>query len=287
MEKRMEQNYLSAQEVVDTYIQTGVMKVNLPIGKMILLGLLSGMFIGIGGAGSTVLAHDIANVGVQRLMAGVVFPTGLMMIMLIGGELFTSNCLITMAIWDKKVHVLQMVKNLIIVLISNFVGILFIDILICFSGQLDFTNGKLGAYMISLAVRKIEITPFRAIVSGILCNILVCTAVLMVTASKDITGKLLAVWFPICLFVVSGYEHIIANMYYIPVGIMASLDPDYVELAKELYALTDAQIAKLGVVNAIVPSLMVTVGNFIGGCIIGRICYMTQRMHWKSKLADK
>lgn len=287
MEKTIEQNYLGPKEVVDTYIQIGVTKANLPIGKMVLLGLLSGMFIGIGGAGSTVLAHDIAHVGFQRLMAGLVFPVGLMMIMLMGGELFTSNCLITMAVWDKKVHALQMFKNLAIVLISNFVGILFIDILIIFSGQLEFTNGKLGAYMISLAVRKIEISPLRAVVSGVLCNILVCTAVLMVTASKDITGKLLAVWFPICLFVVSGYEHIIANMYYLPVGMMAALEPEYATLAKEIYGLTDAQIHGLTVGNALLPTFLVTVGNFLGGCIMGRIYYMTQRMHWKAKLADK
>ena len=211
----------------------------------------------------------------------------LMMIMLIGGELFTSNCLITMAVWDKKVHTLQMFKNLAIVFLSNLVGILFIDILIIFSGQLEFTGGKLGAYMISLAVRKIEISPLRAVVSGVLCNILVCTAVLMVTASKDITRKLLSVWFPICLFVVSGYEHIIANLYYLPVGMMAALEPEYATLAQELYGLTEAQINGLTVGNALLPTVLVTLGNFLGGCIIGRICYMTQRMHWKAKLADK
>ena len=147
----MEQNYNTPKEVIESNISTAVNKAALPFGKMILLGILAGIFIALGGAGSNVAVHDIANVGLQRTLAGVIFPAGLIMIVLVGGELFTGNCLMTMAAWDKKIKWNGMLRNLVVVFFSNLIGALVIVLLVSFSGQFDYTGGKLGAYTISVA----------------------------------------------------------------------------------------------------------------------------------------
>ncbi len=279
----MELNFNNPKEVVEANMKAGVGKANLPIGKMILLGILAGMFIALGGSGSNVAVYDIANVGLQRTLAGVIFPAGLMMIVLVGGELFTGNCLMSMAAWDKQIKWSRMVRNLVVVFFSNLVGALLVDVIVYFSGQFDYSAGKLGAYTISVAVKKIAISPYKAVFSGILCNVLVCVAILMAAAAKDVAGKILAIFFPIWLFVVSGYEHVVANMYYIPAGILASLNRDYVDRAKEIYSLTDTQLASLNVADALPSFVFVTIGNLIGGAlVVGGLCYLTQRKEWKS-----
>lgn len=274
----MEQNYNTPKEVIESNINTAVGKAALPFGKMILLGILAGIFIALGGAGSNVAVHDIANVGLQRTLAGVIFPAGLIMIVLVGGELFTGNCLMTMAAWDKKIKWSGMLRNLVVVFFSNLIGALVIVLLVSFSGQFDYTGGKLGAYTISVAAKKIALSPLRMVLSGILCNVLVCVAILMAAAAKDVAGKILAIFFPIWLFVASGFEHVVANMYYIPAGILAAMNPAYVETAKELYSLTDAQLASLNALDSLPGFFFVMLGNFIGGgLVIGGLCYLTQK----------
>lgn len=278
----MEQNFSSPKNVIEGTINAGIAKAAMPLGRMILLGILAGIFIALGGAGSNVAVHDIANVGLQRTLAGVIFPAGLMMIVLVGGELFTGNCMMTMAAWDKKIKWSQMLRNLVIVFFSNLIGALFIALLVYLSGQFDYTSGKLGAYTISVAVKKIALSPYRMVLSGILCNVLVCVAILMAGTAKEIAGKILAIFFPIWLFVVSGFEHVVANMYYIPAGILAAKNPAYVEQAKTLYSLTDAQLASLNVFNSLPSFFFVMLGNFIGGgLIIEGLCYLTQKKEWK------
>lgn len=278
----MEQNFNTPKSVIEGIINAGVGKAKLPLGRMLLLGILAGIFIALGGAGSNVAVHDIANVGLQRTLAGVIFPAGLMMIVLVGGELFTGNCMMTMAAWDKKIKWMQMLRNLAIVFFSNLIGALFVVLLVYLSGQFDYTSGKLGAYTINVAVKKIALSPYRMVLSGILCNVLVCVAILMAGAAKEVAGKVLAIFFPIWLFVVSGFEHVVANMYYIPAGILASKNPAYVEQAKELYSLTDAQLTTLNVPCSLPSFFFVMLGNFIGGgLIIGGLCYLTQKKEWK------
>lgn len=278
----MEQNFISPKNIIEGTIHAGIAKAAMPLGRMILLGILAGIFIALGGAGSNVAVHDIANVGLQRTLAGVIFPAGLMMIVLVGGELFTGNCMMTMAAWDKKIKWSQMLRNLVIVFFSNLIGALFIALLVYLSGQFDYTSGKLGAYTISVAVKKIALSPYRMVLSGILCNVLVCVAILMAGAAKEVAGKILAIFFPIWLFVVSGFEHVVANMYYIPAGILAAKNPAYVEQAKTLYSLTDTQLASLNVFNSLPSFFFVMLGNFIGGgLIIGGLCYLTQKKEWK------
>ena len=113
------------------------------------------------------------------------------------------------------------------------VGAVALAYLVYLSGQYNYTSGALGAFTIKVALGKVSLSFLPALISGILCNILVCAAVLMASTAKDIAGKSLAIFFPIMAFVVSGFEHCVANMYYIPAGIFASMNPDYVAKAKE------------------------------------------------------
>ncbi len=276
----MEKNYNSPAEVVEMNIKAGIDKANQPLLKMILLGIMSGAFVALGGAASSTAVHSIPNVGIDRLIIGLIFPVGLMLIIFMGGELFTGNCLLLMGVLDKRVSVKAFIRNLAVVYLSNLVGALLVDALICFSGNLNYTDGLLGAYAIKVAVSKVATTPLRGIASGILCNILVCAAVVLATSSRDIVGKIWAIFFPIMVFVVSGFEHCIANMFFIPIGMMASLNPAYVAKAQEAYGLTMEQIDGLTVWNSLGNFIPVTIGNVIGGMLFVALPLFLTHKKW-------
>lgn len=272
----------SPLEIVNNNIKSGVTKANLPLVKMILLGIMAGAFIALGGVASNVAVHNIENVGLARTLAGAIFPVGLMLVVFTGSELFTGNCLMLTALLDKKIKALQILRNLAVVYFSNLIGALIIDFLVFYSRQFNYSNGGLGAYTIKVALAKTTISPVTAIVSGILCNILVCLAIIMAGAAKDVTGKILAIFFPIWAFVICGFEHCVANMFYIPAGILAATNPSYVEAAGTLYSITPEQCASLTQLNGIESFLFVTIGNIIGGMIfVALICYMAHKKDWK------
>lgn len=262
------------KEIIEGNMNGAVTKANLKLSKMIALGIMAGMFIALGGATSSTAVHAIDNVGLARTLAGVIFPVGLLMIVLVGGELFTGNCLMVMSAIDKRIKVSQLIRNLVVVFLSNLAGSLIIDFLIFYSGNLDYSGGGLGAYTIKIALSKATISPAKAIASGILCNILVCIAILMGAAAKDIAGKVLAIWFPIFAFVIGGFEHIVANMFYIPTGMLAATNPAYVAKAEELYGITREQLNQLNLSGLLHNFIPVTIGNILGGMVfIGCILY--------------
>lgn len=269
----MDNNFNSPDQVILGNIKTGVVKAERSIPQMILLGIMAGAFIALGGATSNVAVHGIADVGLSRALAGAIFPVGLMLIVFVGGELFTGNCLISMAVLDKKTSIGKMIQNLVIVYFSNLVGALIIDFLIFFSGELNYSGGGLGAYTIKVALAKVSISPLAGVTSGILCNMLVCLAILAAGAAKDIAGKVWAIFFPIWAFVIGGFEHCVANMFYIPAGMLAASNPDYVAKAGELYGITAEQCAGLTVVNSLNNFIPVTIGNIIGGAIFIGLMY--------------
>lgn len=269
----MKKNFLSPSEVAEAIIKSGEYKANLNIGKMILLGIMAGAFIAFGGAASNVSMHGIADIGIAKTVAGVVFPVGLMLVVFTASELFTGNCLMIMAFLDKKIKGIKVLKNLVVVYFSNLLGALILDTLIYFSGQLDMTGGTLGAYAIKIAVAKTTINPATAIVSGILCNILVCLAIVLATSATDVIGKIFGIFFPIMAFVICCFEHCVANMFYLPIGIMSANNPIYVEKAQELYGLTAQQISAVASFNGVESLLFVTVGNVIGGFVLGIAFY--------------
>ncbi|EEA85706.1 formate/nitrite transporter family protein [Peptacetobacter hiranonis] len=260
-------------EVIEQNIQNGIKKTNLTTKKLILLGIAAGFFIGIGAEASSLAMHGISNVGLARTVAGAVFPIGLMLIVLLGGELFTGNCLISMAVYDKKAKLKGMIRNLTIVYISNFIGAALMAWMINNCGQLNFSDGGAGAFTIKVALGKVGIDPIQAIVSGILCNVLVCLAIFMAATAKDVAGKCIAIFFPIFVFVISGFEHCVANMYYIPAGIFAAHNPLYAAKATELYGITAEQLSGLNFGTMFSNLVPVTIGNIIGGMVFVGLLY--------------
>lgn len=269
-------NMSTPTQVVEGNIKTEVARVHMPIPRLILLGIMAGMFIAGGAAASSVAMHAVSNVGVARLLAGIIFPVGLMMIVLIGGELFTGDCLLILGILDKKYNTLSAIRVLAIVFFSNMIGAVAIAVLVFFSGQFDYTGGLLGAFTIKVALSKATLPFGTAFCSGILCNIFVCGGVLMATAAKDISGKVWACFFPIMAFVVSGYEHCVANMYYIPAGLLAMTNESYVQKAMETYGFTAEQLSQLNLKAFFIDSsIPVTLGNIVGGMLfVGAILYV-------------
>lgn len=259
-------------------------KTELPLGRMILLGIFAGMFIAGGASASSLAMHAISNVGLARLVAGTIFPVGLMMIVLVGGELFTGDCLMIMGCVHGKFSVSKMVKVLTVVYLSNLVGSLIFAGLVYASGQYNYTNGMLGAFTIKVALGKVNLSFGVAVASGLLCNIFVCMAVLMATAARDISGKIWGIFFPILTFIVSGYEHCVANMYYIPAGIFAKASSTYASLAMESYGYTTLQLDSLNWANFVVKNLIpVTIGNILGGMVfVGLPLYLIHRQKLKA-----
>lgn len=254
-------------------------KTELPLSRMILLGIFAGMFIACGASASSVAMHAISNVGLARLVAGCIFPVGLMMIVFIGGELFTGDCLMIMGCAHGKFTLRDMVRVLAIVFVSNFIGAAGFAAMVSGSGQYQYTGGLLGAFTIKVALGKVNLPFFSAFLSGILCNIFVCAAVLMAAAAKDIGGKVWAIFFPIMAFVVSGYEHCVANMYYIPAGIFAASNETYRQAAETAYGYTTAQLEALNWTNFLIRNLLpVTLGNIVGGMVfVGIPLYLIHR----------
>ena len=257
-------------QVSDATVKSGIMKAGLPLGKMIILSILAGAFIAFGAEASSVAAHNIGNVGLQRLVTGVVFPVGLIMIVMGSGELFTGNSLMVEALLSKEIGWKGLLRNWGIVWLGNLVGSLIIVVLCACTTQWGMSGDVLGAFTIKVAYGKAGMGVGKAFCAGILCNILVCMAVLLATAAKDIPGKMLGVFVPICAFVLSGFEHSVANMFYIPAGMVAAANPAYVAKAAELYGYSAAQIAQTldvaGLLHNLIP---VTLGNVVGGVAVG------------------
>ena len=266
----MENNYYVPAQIIENNLKGAVGKANLKLYKMSMMGFFAGMFIAIGAEGSNLAVHTVDNFGLAKTLAGCIFPVGLMMLSIIGAELFTGNCMMITAVIDGRIKLVQMLKNWVIVYLSNMLGSVVTAALIYGSGQFDNSAGGLGAYTIKVAMGKTGLDFCNAFMSGIMCNVLVCIAVLMSSSAKDIIGKLFACFFPIMVFVVSGFEHCVANMYYIPAGLMAASNSKYVDKACELYGYTAQQISdQLTVGHFFSKNLLpVTLGNIIGGGLI-------------------
>ena len=244
-------------------------KSKLPVVKMFLLGILAGAFIAFGAEASSLAAHNVTQVGIQRLIMGCVFPVGLIMVVLLGTELFTGNCMMVAAVADKRVKFAMLLRNWIVVYLGNLVGAALIVLLVSATGQLGYSSNGLAVLTIKIAAAKTGLSFGAALAGGILCNVLVCVAVLLAMASNSIIGKIMGIWIPIMAFVLSGFEHSVANMYYIPAGIFASMNPAYAAAAQEA-GVNMANLNALGFLGNIVP---VTLGNIVGGTAIALVMW--------------
>jgi formate/nitrite transporter len=267
-------NFFSPQELLSSYAAAGLVKTRYPPGKMILLGVLAGLIIGLGGATANTAAHNIANVGISRLVMGLLFPFGLGMVILAGLELFTGACLLPLSVLCRQARVRGMLKSWFFVYAGNFLGGLLLAAGCALFGQLSYSGNALAAFTIRLAAAKCSLPFANALVSGIFCNILVCLGVLLALSAADAPGRIMGAYLPVAFFVICGFEHSVANMYYIPAGLLAMKIPAYAAKAVELGIDTGALTWGRFLVSNLLP---VTLGNIIGGgglAVIMWFCYL-------------
>jgi formate/nitrite transporter len=259
----------------------GVRKAEMPFLKMFMLSVLAGAFIALGaifattiGAGAMpVTAADGAVAfntglpyGVTRLLMGVVFCLGLILVVVGGAELFTGNNLIVMAWANGKVTGRALIRNWVIVYLGNFVGSLGTVLLMFFTKQYTFGANAVGITALRIGVAKVDITFIQAIALGILCNALVCLAVWLTYSARSTIDKIAAIVFPITAFVAVGFEHSVANMYFIPYALfIKNFDPDFIATVGDKVANLDHLSWQAFFVNNLIP---VTIGNIIGGAVL-------------------
>jgi formate/nitrite transporter len=208
--------------------------------------------------------------GLTKFMAGAVFSVGLMLVVIAGAELFTGDNLIVISALEKKVRWGELLKTWVAVYIGNLIGSVLIALLLYWSGLWSMNGNLVGAAALKIAGSKVGLTFVQGLVRGILCNWLVCLAVWMATSSKDVIGKLFAVFFPVMAFVASGFEHSIANMFFIPYGILLKSVPKVVEATGK----TLADYAGLNWGTLWTKNLIpVTIGNIIGGAFFVGFIY--------------
>jgi len=266
--------HLKPAEILESTMEISVTKSGGSFMKLFVLALLAGSFIAFGAECSNMAAFNLLakpeTYGLGRLLSGVIFSTGLMLVVLAGAELFTGNTMMAAAVCEKKITVLKMLRNWAIVYIGNFVGSVFIAYMMANSGLFDLGASGLGAVTLKIAAYKVNIPFLSAFYLGIMCNWLVCLAVWVSYGAESTPGKILGIFFPICLFVTSGFEHSIANMYFIPAGIFIKSNIVFTELA----GVSGAALEKLTwggfVLNNLIP---VTIGNIVGGSIFVAMAY--------------
>lgn len=248
--------FLTPPETIRAIIQAGRRVLHQSFGRTFVLSLLAGFYIAFGAQLATVVSQDAAQFcgqGIARLLAGSVFSVGLMLVVICGAELFTGNSLLAAAALHGEISWKKLMENWVVVLAGNFIGSLFFAWLM-FESRL-WEMGSVADQAIRIATVKCKLSFSTAFIRAIFCNWLVCLAVFMATAARDVPGKLLACYIPIMTFVASGYEHSIANMYFIPSGLFLAQ-----ELARPDPVLTWGAF----LVDNLIP---VTLGNIVGGVV--------------------
>ena len=262
-----EKNYLAPAEIAEYVVDTAKVKAGSPAGKLLALGFMAGMWIAMGSSGSTMIAHNLLmkpeTYGLGRALLGMIFGGGLMLVVISGGELFTGNCLMIQGVIQKEITWQAMLRNWGLVYLGNLLGSLFIAALVVHTGAMSYSANDLGGMTIRIAASKTSLGFTQALASGVLCNILVCATVWMSYGAKDVAGKVLVCFFLIWLFASSGFEHCVANMYYIPAGLWAAATQPWLDAAM----LSESYLTNLTWVNFALRNLVpVTLGNIIGGC---------------------
>lgn len=256
---------LTPAKFVENYAVIGAGKTKSPIWKLLLLSILAGFFIGMGGAVTNTASHMIANVSAAKLISGILFPFGLIMVIFTGSELFTGNCLITISVLERHTSWLGMLRNLIVVYVGNWLGAMGLAAACVCAGQLDLSGGALVEWTIRVAAAKCTLPFGQAVLLGVLCNILVCTGVMCALCGQSGAGRAIGAFVPVSFFVICGFEHCVANMYYIPAGLFA----------QQAYGQT---VAELTWSNFLVRNLLpVTIGNILGGFGFAAVIWLSHR----------
>ena len=244
----------SPREIAGRVNDFCVVKVHMPLLTVSMLGVLAGAFIGLGALMYTLVATD-ATLGfaASRLVGGLAFSLGLILVTVAGAELFTGNNMLAMAWADGCVSTRQVARNWVVVCAANFVGAAGLALLVWLSGHLGMNGGAVGETAVKIATAKAGLSPAEAFFRGVLCNVLVCMAVWMALAGRSVTDKAIAIVFPITAFVAAGFEHSIANMYFFPLAMLAGAPLGWYDFARNL-----------------VP---VIAGNIVGGSVLVALVY--------------
>lgn len=259
---------LMPAEIAEYTINTGIKKATTPTKKVLASAFLAGAYIAFGALGSVAAAYNLlanpATYGLGKMVAGLMFPAGLIFVLIAGADLFTGNILVALAAFKKKVTWGQAFKNWALVWIGNLLGAVLVAWMVSMSGVFDWSNGLYGGVVVKNAIGKLGFPWLSAMISGILCNWIVCVTVWMTYGAKDISGKVLTGFIGIFLFVCAGFEHSVANMGYLFAGLFAKGNTAFLEAAHK----TAADAAAINIPSIFMNNLIpVTIGNILGGAI--------------------
>ena len=253
----------SPKEIAARVETIGVAKARFPLLSMVMLSVLAGAFIGLG-ALYFVLVKSDASLGfaAKQVLGGLVFSLGLILVVVAGAELFTGNNLLAMAWADGKISTRELLRNWAIVCIGNFVGAAGLALIVYLSRHPEMNNGAIAREYVAIAAAKVSMPFWTALFKGVLCNVLVCMAVWMTLAGRSVVDKVVAILFPISAFVAAGFEHSVANMFFIPLAMLLQTF-DGVDT-------TATAITWMGFLNNIVPVIL---GNILGGSVLVGLVY--------------
>lgn len=244
----------SPKEIAERIQSVGVAKARLPLLSQVTLGILAGGFIGLGALYYTVVASDGSlGFAASRILGGLAFSLGLILVVVAGAELFTGNNLQVMAWAGRRITTSELLRNWMLIYLANFIGAFGLVLLVLWSNQWRMNGDAVGIAAIKIAAAKAALPFWEALFKGILCNMLVCLAVWLALAGRSVMDKIFAIIFPISAFVAAGFEHSVANMYFIPLGIL---------LQEQLPTAALPAVSWAGLMANLIP---VTLGNIIGG----------------------
>lgn len=258
------------QEIAQLVETRGIAKANAPIVTTFVLGVLAGAFIGLGAVLSTTIATGSSlGYGPTKWLAGLGFSLGLILVVVAGAELFTGNNLIVMSLVSRHITIGRLLRNWGIVYVGNLVGALSIAGMVWVAEWWKQSDGAIGATALATAATKAGLPFGVVVVRGILANALVCLAVWLAAGGRTVIDKILAIVFPISAFVAAGFEHSVANMYFIPAGMLIKHEPGLANAA----GLTSDQLAKLDLGGLLTNLAAATLGNIVGGAVLVGVVY--------------
>ncbi|GGJ61617.1 formate/nitrite transporter family protein [Deinococcus aquiradiocola] len=257
---------LRAAAELAEYVETvGVNKASLPARSAVVLGVLAGIFIGLGSMVYTMVTSDpTLGFAARQLLGGLSFCVGLVLVVVAGAELLTGNILMTLAWASGKLRFSDLARDWSRVALANLVGAVLLAVIVLYSGTLGLNRGLVATHALEIAAKKDSLPYLTAFFSAVLCNLLVCLAVWLAYAGRTVTDKILAVLFPITVFVACGFEHCVADMYFLPLGLMLKAS-----------GVTGAGMAAVTPGASLLHLLVVIAGNIVGGGLLVGLMY-----HW-------
>ena len=269
-ERQLRVDALLPPEMTERMVNIGAKKATLDAWSMFALAILAGGFIAIGAEFCTLAITDTGlGFGLTKLVGGLVFCIGLILVVVAGAELFTGNNLILMAWFSGKVIFKQVLRNWVVVYAGNLVGSLGAAMIMYYTGQWAFAGNGVGATALNIANAKVNLTLVQGVSRGIMCNALVCVAVWLCMSGRTTTDKILAILFPITAFVASGFEHSVANMYFIPMGLLLKGNAEVMAAAGKVAG----DLTNLNTLGFLRNLLSVTAGNLFGGGFMVAVVY--------------